>query len=40
MIKEPTNGQEGGRGEVRAMAVLYLFWGSFAKGGVHEVEQA
>jgi len=40
MIKVPENGQEGGQGQVCAKEVLSLFRSRFAKGGVHEVEQA
>jgi len=40
MINVPENGQDGGQGQVRAKAVLSLFDSSFAKGGVHDVEQA
>jgi len=40
MIKVPENGQEGGQGQVQALAVLSLFRGSFAKGVVHKFPQA
>jgi len=40
MIKVPQNGLEGGQEQVGAKALLSVFRSSFAKGGVHEVEQA